>query len=178
MAENAIYGTAAEFYLARDLLKATKRTYAEGYRRMNAYTPFAVHGLAEAVGYRHCILPWLVFAGGVLGALAGFGLQYWVAVVEQPFNIGGRPLNSWPAFIPITFECTILAAAITTVLGMLALNGLPQPYHPVFNHPRFALASHDRFFLVVEARDPRFEREGTRRFLESLEPREVVEIEL
>jgi len=122
--------------------------------------------LAEAVGYRHRILPWLVFAGGLLGAAGGFGLQYWVHVVELPSNIGGRPLLSWPAFIPVTFECTILAAALTAVFGMLALNGLPQPYHPVFNHPRFGMASTDRFFLVVQARDERFEREGTERFLE------------
>jgi len=177
MAKTRIFGLAAEFYSSDDLLAATKKTYAEGYRRMNAYTPFPVHGLAEAVGYRHRILPWIVFAGGLLGGAGGFGLQYWVHVIEQPYNIGGRPLLSWPAFIPVTFECTILAAALTAVLGMLALNGLPQPYHPVFNHPRFGLASTDRFFLVVQARDERFERESTERFLESLGPREVVAIE-
>lgn len=177
MAEKRIFGLAAEFSSSDDLLAATKKTYAEGYRRINAYTPFPVHGLAEAVGYRHRILPWLVFAGGLLGAAAGFGLQYWVHVVEMPSNIGGRPLLSWPAFIPVTFECTILGAALTAVFGMLALNGLPQPYHPVFNHPRFGMASTDRFFLVVQERDERFDVEGTRGFLESLEPREVVEIE-
>jgi hypothetical protein len=118
-------------------------------------------------------LPLIVLIGGLVGCLGGYALQYWVSAIENPWNIGGKPLHSWPAFIPITFECTILAAALSAVLGMLALNGLPMPYHPVFNVSRFALASRNRFFLCIEAKDSQFELERTRHFLETLSPREV-----
>ena len=118
-------------------------------------------------------LPLIVLIGGLIGCIGGYALEYWVSVIAYPVNIGGKPLHSWPAFIPVTFECTILAAALSCVLGMLALNGLPMPYHPVFNLPRFALASRNRFFLCIEAKDPKFDIEGTRRFLETLNPREV-----
>ncbi len=150
--------------------------HAEGYRRIDAYTPFPIEGLAEAIGFHYNRLPLLVLIGGLAGAAGGFGLQYWVAAITYPINVGGRPFNSWPSFIPVTFEMTILLAALTAVLGLLALNGLPMPYHPVFNVPRFALATRDRFFLCIEATDPRFDREGTRRFLEGLGPREVSEV--
>jgi hypothetical protein len=176
-AREAVYGVMAEFDSPEDLLAAAHRAHREGYRQMDAYSPFPIHGLAEAIGFRRTWLPLLVLIGGVLGALAGFGTQYYAAVIDYPINVGGRPLNSWPAFIPVTFEVTILFAALTAVLGMLALNGLPMPYHPVFNAPRFALASHDRFFLCIEAADPRFDRQGTRRFLESLNAREVTDVE-
>jgi hypothetical protein len=171
-----IYGLLAEFHDANELVVAASRTYDAGYRRLDAFTPFPVEGLAEVIGFREKKLPLLVLAGGLVGAVTGFGLQYWTSVFAYPLNIGGRPLNSWPAFIPVTFEMTILFAAFTAVLGMLALNGLPMPYHPVFNVPRFALASRNRFFLCIEARDPKFHLEHTRRFLEDLGPREVTTV--
>jgi hypothetical protein len=143
---------------------------------MDAYSPFPVEHLAEALGFRHTRLPTLVFLGGLAGGLGGFFMQYWMMVVDYPVNIGGRPLNSWPAWIPVTFETTVLAAALTAVLGMLGLNGLPQPYHPLFHVPRFALASNDRFFLCIEATDPRFDREATRAFLADLHPREISDV--
>src|SRR5207237_3163382 len=132
--------------------------------------------LHEALGARETALPLIVLLGGLFGCVGGYGLQYWVSAITYPVNVGGRPFHSWPAFIPVTFECTILVAALSAVLGMLALNGLPQPYHPVFNVPRFALASRNRFFLCVEARDPLFDLERTRRFLEPLSPREVTTV--
>lgn len=172
-----IYGLMAEFEDEEELLEAAQRTYEAGYRALEAYTPFPVEGLPQAVGVRGQRLPLIVLAGGVLGALVGFGMQYYSAVYDYPLNVGGRPLNSWPAFIPVTFELTILFAAFAAVFGMLALNGLPEPYHPVFNVPRFALATRDRFFLCIEARDPQFDREETAAFLESLGAQEVSEVE-
>jgi hypothetical protein len=171
-----IYGLLAEFHDANELVAAASRTYEAGYRRLDAFTPFPVEGLAEVIGFHEKKLPLLVLVGGIAGAVLGFGLQYWTSVYAYPLNIGGRPYNSWPAFIPVTFEMTILFAAFTAVLGMLALNGLPMPYHPVFNAPGFALASRDRFFLLVEARDTKFDRDETARFLRSLRPSEVVEV--
>lgn len=167
----------AEFEKPDELLGAAKRAYAEGYRRLDAYTPFPIHGLNDAIGFRRTILPYIVLGGGILGCVTGFGLQYFSSVISYPLNIGGRPLNSWPSFIPVTFEVTVLFAALSAVLGMLALNGLPMPYHPVFNSPRFALASRDRFFLCIESRDPKFSLAETKQFLTSLKPREVVEVE-
>jgi hypothetical protein len=173
MVEHPPYGVMAEFDDPTALVAATRRAYQEGYRRMDAYSPFPIEELHEALGARHTRLPLIVLLGGVAGCLGGYGLQYWVSAVAYPLNVGGRGFHSWPAFIPVTFECTILAAALAAVLGMLALNGLPMPYHPVFGVPRFALASRNRFFLCIEARDPKFSLEGTRRFLETLDPREV-----
>ena len=172
-----LYGLMAEFDSPADLLDAAGRAYEEGYRRMDAYTPFPVHGLAEALGFRRTRLPLLVLFGGIAGCVGGYGLQYWISAIDYPLNIGGRPLNSWPAFIPVTFELTILVAALAAVLGMLALNGLPMPYHPVFNVPEFELASRNRFFLCIESRDPKFNIDGTRAFLESLGAREVTTVE-
>ncbi|HKQ76489.1 MAG TPA: DUF3341 domain-containing protein [Blastocatellia bacterium] len=167
----------AEFDSPTAVVDATRRAYAEGYRRMDAYTPFPVEGLAEEMRFHHTRVPLIVLLGGLAGCLGGYFLQYWIAAIYWPLNIAGRPLNSWPMFIPVTFELTVLAAALSALLGMLALNGLPHPYHPVFNVPRFALASQDRFFLCIEASDPRFDRAATRDFLESLSPREVSDVE-
>jgi hypothetical protein len=172
-----IYGLLAEFREPNALVAAARKAHDEGYRRMDAYTPFPVEGLAEVLGFHERKLPLLVLGGGVAGAVGGYLLQYYASVIAYPVNIGGRPFHSWPAFIPPTFETTVLFAAFAAVLGMLALNGLPMPYHPVFNAPRFALASRDRFFLCIEATDPKFDRMGTKRFLEALDAREVVEVE-
>ena len=168
-----LYGLMAEFEDPNALVSAVQQARLEGYRRMDAYSPFPIEELHEALGLPPTRLPLIVLIGGVVGAIAGYALQYWVSVIENPVNVGGKPLHSWPAFIPITFETTILVAALSAVLGMLALNGLPMPYHPVFNVSRFALASRNRFFLCIEARDPRFDLETTRHFLQTLNPREV-----
>ena len=176
MARPPIYGLVAEFDSPTHLLAAVRSARQEGYRRMDAYTPFPVEELAEELGFHHTRLPLLVLIGGLVGCLGGYFLQYYTSVIDYPINVGGRPLHSWPAFIPVTFELTILVAALTAVLGMLGLNGLPMPYHPLFNVPRFALATRDRFFLCIEATDPRFDREKTRQFLAGLGPREVVEV--
>ena len=171
-----IYGYLAEFDRSEALFACAKASRAKGYTVMEAYTPMPLHGLTEILGYTND-LPRIVLCGGVVGAIAGFGLQYWVSVLEYPVNIGGRPLNSWPAFIVPMFETTILFAALAAVFGMLWLNGLPQPYHPVFNVPRFALSTRNRFFLCVEATDPLFDRELTRKFLEGIVPGSVTEVE-
>jgi len=173
MKSSVIYGLMAEFEDPTSLVTATERAHREGYRRMDAYSPYPIEELHEALGSRHTRLPLIVLIGGLIGCVGGYGLQYWSSVIAYPLNIGGKPLHSWPAFIPVTFECTILAAALSCVLGMLALNGLPMPYHPVFNLPRFALATRNRFFLCIESNDPKFDLEETRRFLETLNPREV-----
>lgn len=172
-----VYGLMAEFESPPQLLAAVRRAREAGYRKMEAYTPFPIEELSHEIGHEHSALPWIVLTGGVVGALAGFGLQYWSSVIAYPVNIGGRPFNSWPSFIPVTFECTILLAALSAVLGMLALNGLPMPHHPVFNVERFEHASRDRYFLCIQARDPRFDRQATRKFLESLQAHEVEEVD-
>jgi hypothetical protein len=172
----AIHGLMAEFDDPNALVSAAQRAHEAGYRRMDAYSPFPIEELHHALGMGHTRLPLIVLIGGIVGCLGGYALQYWVSAMAYPINVGGKPYHSWPAFIPVTFECTILAAALSAVLGMLALNGLPMPYHPVFNVPRFALASRNRFFLCVEARDPKFDLEQTRHFLETLGPREVTTV--
>ncbi len=171
-----IWGLMAEFSDPRSVVFAARRAYQEGYRRLDAYTPFPIEELSEAIGVHHTRVPLIVLVGGILGALTGYGLQYWVSVIAYPINVGGRPFQSWPSFIPVTFELTVLFAALSAVFGMLALNGLPAPYHPVFNVPRFALATRDRFFLCIEAKDVKFDLDATRRFLESFDPREVSEV--
>lgn len=168
----------AEFTDATALVAAAERAHKEGYRRVDAYSPFPIEELHHALGSPHSKLPMIVLVGGLLGCIGGFLLQYWAATTAYPVNVGGRPLNSWPAFIPVTFETTILVAALSAVLGMLALNGLPMPYHPVFNVERFALASRSRFFLVIEAADKRFDLDATRRFLETLGPREISKVDI
>jgi ActD protein len=172
-----IYGLMAEFRSPGDVVAAAQRVREAGYRRVDGYSPYPIEDLSEALHFHRSPLPALVLSGGIVGLLAGFGLEYWASVIEYPMNIGGRPLFSWPAFIVPAFETTILFAAGTAVLGMLALNGLPQPYHPVFNVPGFALATRDKFFLCIEATDRKFDRKETRKFLESLGASEVTEVE-
>jgi hypothetical protein len=171
-----LYGLMAEFDEPEPLLEAARRAHAEGYRNMDAYAPMPVEGLAEAIGFRSTWVQRLVFIGGLGGATGGFALCWWMTVVAYPHIVAGRPLNSWPAYVPITFESMVLIACLTAVVGMLALNGLPQPYHPVFNVARFEHASRDKFFLCIEASDPKFDAEATRRFLEGLTTREVMDV--
>ncbi len=170
------WGLMAEFDKPVDLVRACRAAREAGYRRMDAYTPFPMEAVFEALGLDANAMPLIVLCGGILGGLGGLGLQYWVSVVAYPLNVGGKPFFSLPAFVPVTFELAILIAALSAVLGMLALNGLPMPYHPVFNVPSFALASRDRFFLCIESADPKFDREGTQKFLEQFSPRSVLEV--
>jgi hypothetical protein len=172
-----IYGLLAEFADPGSVVEAARRVRAEGYRKVDAFSPYPIEELSEALEFHKSKLPLLVLLGGAGGLLGGYGLQYWTSVMDYPLNIGGRPFHSWVSFIPVTFEVTILVAALTAVFGMLALNGLPEPYHPVFNVPRFALASKDRFFICIEATDPKFELDTTWRFLTSLGPRVVSEVD-
>ncbi len=173
MRDPAIYGYLAEFNNPEQLLAAAKATHAAGYRRLDAFTPFPIHGLSDAVGFHHTRLPLIVLLGGLFGMIGTFTLQYVYETQHYPMNIGGRPHNSWPAFIVPMFEGTVLCAALSAVLGMLALNGLPQPFHPLFNVPQFELASRSHFFLVIKAPDPQFDLERTRAFLQTLDPMSV-----
>jgi len=166
----------AEFDSASDLVAAARRTREEGYHKIDAYSPFPVEGLAEELGFRKNGVPLVVLIGGLLGCMSGYALQYWISAVSYPINVGGRPYNSWPAFIVVTFEMTILFAGLAAVLGMLALNGLPMPYHPVFNVPRFAFATRDRFFLIIFSSDAKYDAGATRAFLETLGPRSISEV--
>jgi hypothetical protein len=175
--EKPLFGLMAEFDSADALVEGARKMYAEGYRKLDTYSPFPIEPAWEAIGVHDTLLQKLVLAGGIVGCLAGFGLCYWVSVIAQPLNIGGRPLNSWPSFIPVTFELTILIASLTAVFGTILLNGLPMPYHPVFNVPRFSLASSEAFFLSVEADDPKFDRARTLEFMKTLAPREINEVE-
>ncbi len=177
MKTKPIYGLLAEFETPEELLAATQRTHDAGYKSIDAFSPIPVEGLAEAIGFHGSKLSTLVLIGGILGGLTGFGMCWYANVLSFPQIIGGKPFNTWPMWIPITFELTILGAALTTVIGMFALNGLPQPYHPVFNVERFALATTDRFFLCIKARDKKFDLKGTKAFMESLKSHGVFEIE-
>jgi len=171
-----LHGLMAEFDEPEPLLEAARRAYGEGYREMDAYAPMPVEGLADAIGFRNNWVSRLVFCAGLTGAVGGFALCWWITVIAYPHNVAGRPLNSWPAYVAITFECMVLLASLTAVIGMLAMNGLPQPYHPVFNVDRFARASRDKFFLCIEASDPKFDLEKTREFLEGFTGQEVMEV--
>jgi hypothetical protein len=176
-ARPATYGLMAEFDNPSDAVAAARRVHEEGYTKVDAFSPYPVEELSEAIGVHKTHMSLLVLIGGILGGSAGYLMQYYLHVHYYPINVGGKPFHSWPAFIPVTFEMTVLGAALFAVFGMLALNGLPEPYHPVFNAPNFALASRDRFFVLVESADPKFDRERTAEFLRTLNAREVTDVE-
>jgi hypothetical protein len=171
-----IYGLMAEFDSAQELVDAAHKTHQAGYQKIDAYSPFPIEGLAEAIGFHKNRVALVVLIGGLIGGISAYSLQYWVAAITYPTNVGGRPYHSWPSFIIVTFELTILFAGLSAVIGMLALNGLPMPYHPVFNVPEFAKASDDKFFLVVFSSDPQFDVSSTRSFLSGLAPRMIAEV--
>jgi len=172
-----IWGMLAEFETPDDLLQAARRATEVGYRRMDAYTPFPIHGLSDAMGFRPTKLPLLVLAGGLIGCASALGMMWFSATIHYPINVAGKPFASWPMFVPITFELTVLCASLFAVFGMLGMNGLPMPYHPIFNAPRFAFASRDRFFLCIESRDPRYQEDDVRAFLGGLNAKEVLAVE-
>jgi hypothetical protein len=174
---DGVYGLMAEFDDPTTLVNAAREAYDKGFRKLDAYTPFPIEELHDVLHLHRNKLPLIVLIGGLIGGLTGYLMQYFITVIYYPINIAGRPLHSWPSYIIITFELTILFASISTVLGLLALCGLPMPYHPVFNVPRFSAASRDRFFLCIESADPLFELKSTSSFLESLEAKEVSEVE-
>lgn len=176
MKDTGIYGLLAEFDDVNDAITAAQSAYAAGYRKMDAYAPFPVEELSEAIGFHKNGVALICLVGGLLGCTGAFTLQWWINTISYPVNIGGRPMNSWPSFIIVTFEMTILFSGLSAVFGMLALNGLPMPYHPVFNVPRFDLASKDRFFLIVFSSDKKYDAAGTRKFLESLNPISIAEV--
>jgi hypothetical protein len=175
--EKKIYGLMAEFDTPTQLVEAAAKVRDAGYTKTDAFSPFPIHEMDEALGIKRSILPWIVFGGGVAGLFAGMGLQYFVHVLDYPILVGGRPFFSLPAFIPAAYEMTILLAAFGAVFGMIALNGLPQPYHPVFNVERFALATREKFFLLIESKDDKYDYEDTRKFMQSLNPQEVFDVE-
>lgn len=170
------YGLLAEFDSPTALVKAAEQTHAAGYKKIDAYSPLPIEGLAEAIGFHHDLVPLVTLIGAIIGGTTGYLMQYWINVINYPLNIGGKPFHSWPSFIIVTFEMTILFGGISAVFGMLALNGLPMPYHPVFNVARFAMASKDRFFLIVFASDKKYDDVKTREFLEGLGPKTLVEV--
>ncbi len=175
--EKHIYGIMAEFDTPTELVDAARKVSKNGYTKTDAFSPFPIHEMDEALGVRRSILPFLIFGGGITGLLSALGLVYFVHVIDYPIIVGGRPFFSLTSFIPPMFELTILLSALTAVFGMLFLNGLPQPYHPVFNVPRFALATREKFFLVIESADPKFNYEETKIFMQGLDPQEVFDVE-
>jgi ActD protein len=172
----SIYGLLAEFETPGELVNACKAAYAEGYREMDAYSPFPIEEASEAIGFHKSAVPLITLVGGILGGTSGFALQYWINVIAYPLNIGGKPLNSWPAFIVPTFEMTILFAGLIGMFGMFALNGLPRPYHPLFHVDQFSKVTRNRFFLCVETVDPKFDMAGTQQFMERLKPLSISEV--
>lgn len=174
--EDPLFGVAAEFDDPDTLLAACKKAYAEGYRDLDAYTPYPIHGLAESIGHSKSPLPAIALGGGILGAIAGFGLQYYTNVIDYPHNVGGRPIFSWPSYIPITFELGVLLAALSALVGMLLLNGLPQPYHPIFNAKNIEYVTRDKYFLCIEATDKQFDAGQTAEFLRGLGATDVSEV--
>jgi hypothetical protein len=176
MAEK-LYGIMAEFDTATQLVDAARQVRDAGYKKTDAFSPFPLHEIDEALGIKRSVLPYLIFCGGITGLVSALGLVYFVHVVDFPIIVGGRPHFSLPAFIPPMFELTILFSAFTAVFGMLFLNKLPSPYHPVFNVPRFALATREKFFLVIESDDELYDYDKTRAFMEGLGGQEVFDVE-
>lgn len=176
MSGTGTYGLLAQFNTPTEILKAAEAAHRRGYRKMDAYSPFHVEGLADAIGFKRNGVALITLVGGLVGGLTGFGLQYWINVLNYPLNIGGKPFDSWVAFIIVTFELTVLGASLFGTIGMLALNGLPMPYHPLFNVDEFSMVTRDKFFLAIEATDPLFERDSTEEFLLSLNPQRVWEV--
>ena len=178
MTTSLVHGLLAEFDTTHDLVRAAQTLHARGYRRMDAHTPFPVEGLAEALGFTKTRLPLVVLIGAIVGGTLGFALQYWAAIITYPLNIGGRPISiaTWPSFVPVTFELTILGGALSAVLGMLGLNGLPRPHHPLFAVEGFRMG--EGYFLSIEARDERFDLEETRKLLLDLNSRKVSDVPL
>lgn len=174
--ESNLYGIMAEFDTPTELVEAANRVREAGYTKTDAFSPFPLHEIDEALGIKRSILPLLVFFGGITGLLSGIGLQVFIHYIDYPLNVGGRPYLSWPSFVPPAYELTILLAGVTAVFGMLFLNGLPRPYHPVFNVPRFALATREKFFLLIEAADPKYDYEQVRNFMQELNPQEVFDV--
>ena len=174
--DRKIYGMVAEFLTPEEILTAAEKARAAGYTRLDAYTPFPVHGLDDAIKFSDARIKWLIFFMGLFGGATGLAFIYFTAVIDYPMNVGGRPMFSWPSFIPVTFECTILFASLTATFGMLALNGLPKPFHPIFDAERFDLASQTSFFLCIEGQDPEFEPTKVRGFLEGLGAHNVCEV--
>lgn len=177
MTEAPLYGLMAEFDNPDALMRAARATYEAGYRNIDAYTPYPIEELSDVIGFRKTRVPLVCLIGGVLGGLSGYLLQYWINVISYPLNVGGRPEHSWPAFIIVTFEMTILFGGLSAAIGMFALNGLPAPYHPVFNNPRFRTVTRDRFFLCIEAADPQFDPETTRQFMAGFNALDIAEVE-
>jgi hypothetical protein len=173
---NPIHGLMAQFDSPVAIRKAARRAWRAGYREMDAYTPYPVEGLSADLGLPRTRIPFVVLMAGIVGAIVGFGMQWYSMAVDYRFDVGGRPPNSWPVFIPIAFEVMVLVASFAALLGMLFLNGLPRLYHPVFNVPSFACASQDCFFLCIEATDPKFDLTQTRAFLAELNPKEITEV--
>jgi hypothetical protein len=173
---SALYGLMAEFSSAEKLVEAARRAREAGYAHVEAYSPFPIEGIAEAVGFEGSRVPLATLIGGIVGGAGGFFLQWYAAVIDYPINIGGRPTNSWPAFIPVTFEMTVLFAALTAVVFMFIANGLPKLRHPVFEVREFELSTRNRFFLCLRAAERKFDRDDTRHFLERLEPMKIIEV--
>jgi len=171
-----VYGMTAEFDTPEALMDAAEAARLAGYRKMDAYSPFPIHGLSEAIGFRSVAVPYIVFFGGLIGTFTGFTLEWYTQVIDYPLNVGGKPFDSLPAFIPVSYEMTILFASLSAVFGMFALNKLPQPYHSIFNAQNFARASQDRFFLAIEAADKQYDAEATRAFLMEQNPLNVAEV--
>jgi hypothetical protein len=176
MNRQALYGVVAEFSSAEDLLRAARKAYGNGYRELDAFTPYPVDELAAALGHRFSSIPLIVLLGGIFGCLGGYFMQWYAMAYDYPINIGGKPFNSWPMFIPVTFELTILCASLAGFFGMLLLNKYPQPYHPIFNAPGFEKASRDKFLLCISARDPKFERGMAEQFLAGLKPDQIISV--